>query len=341
MASGRITIADVAKAAGVSAGTVSRVLNRRDSEIKISEATQKAVIQAAERLGYQPNRFASALRTQQTGVIGAIVRDISDPFLSLMAREVQHAAHRRGVELLLGHAENEADTVQRQLGFMRNWFDGLLIIGDMPDNDALFTTLRASKTPFVAVACGTAANAPLVNIDEVVGTTRIMEYLYALGHRRVGFIGNTEHAATRERLSCFEQYVQQRQMVSRADYVQATEYTRKAAIASIQRLLTLPEPPTAILCTADLLALGALSGAMLMGWRVPETLSIISFDDIEEAVDVVPALTTLRQPVGAMAEEAVNLLLHLINHPNSDDANRQILVEPSLMIRRSCSPPIQ
>lgn len=341
MTSRPIKIADVAREAGVSAGTVSRVLNRRDADIKISAATQQVVIEAAERLGYQPNRFASALRTRQTGVIGAIVRDISDPFLSLMARELQRAAHARGVELLLGHAENEPRTVRRQLIFMRNWFDGLIILGDMPDDEAIFASLRESATPFVAVACGTQVGAPLVNIDEAQGTGQAMDYLYALGHRRIGFIGNTEHAATRERLDSFLQFVQERGLTWHEAYLQATPYTRKAAIASAQRLLSLPEPPTAIVCTADLLALGALSGAMQMGWRVPEAVSIISFDDIEEAVDVFPALTTLRQPVGEMAEQAIRLLLSLIENPLQDVSDNRILVQPSLMIRRSCSPAVQ
>lgn len=340
MTSRPVTIADVAREAGVSAGTVSRVLNRRDADIKISKATQALVMQAAERLGYQPNRFASALRTRQTGVIGAIVRDISDPFLSLMARELQHAARRRGVDLLLSHAENEPETVRRQLTFMRNWFDGLIILGDMPDDEAIFASLREMGTPFVAAACGTHVNAPLVNIDEAQGMTQIMEYLHALGHRRVGFIGNTEHAGTRERLATFQDFVQAHRLTWRDDYLQPTPYARKAAIASVQRLLSLPQPPSAIVCTADLLALGALSGAMQMGWRVPEAVSIISFDDIEEAVDVFPALTTLRQPVGEMAEQAIRLLLRRIEQPTQEISDSRILVQPNLMIRRSCSPAV-
>ncbi len=333
---GRITIADVAKAAGVSAGTVSRVLNGRDREIKISPATQKNVLEAVEQLGYQPNLFASALRTQQSGIVGTIVRDINDPFLSLLARELQHAARAQGIELLLAHAENEARNVRRQLAFMRNWFDGLLILGDMPDDSAIFDDLRASKTPFVAVACGTQAPAPLVNIDEVHGTKIALDYLMSIGHRRIGFIGNTDHNGTRERLGIFRQIAQVRD-----EYIQPTPYTRKGAIASTQRLLGLPEPPTAILCTADYLALGALSEAAHMGWRVPEALSILSFDDIEEAEDVFPALTTVRQPVGEMASAAIGLLLELIAGEGEDAAERRILVQPHLMIRRSCAPAVQ
>lgn len=330
---GRITIADVAQAAGVSAGTVSRVLSGRNRASKISPATQAVVLAAAERLGYQPNPFAAALRSRQTGVVGAIVRDINDPFLSLLARELQHAARAQGSELLLTHAENEPQTVRRQLTFMRQWFDGLLILGDMPGDDAIFADLRASRTPFVAVACGTQAPAPLVNIDERQGIALALAYLTALGHRRIGFIGNTAHNGTRERLAAFMEGVP-----ARSEYIQPTPYTRQGAIASTQRLLSLPEPPTAILCTADHLALGALSEAARQGWRVPEALSILSFDDIEEAADVFPALTTIRQPVGEMASAAVGLLRRLI--AGEEAAQERILVPPRLMIRRSCAPAV-
>lgn len=335
---GRVRIADVAREAGVSAGTVSRVLNPRDDNVKISEATRKLVLDAVARLGYQPNPFASALRTQQTGVIGAIVRDINDPFLGLMARQAQRAAHNCGVELLIGHAENDLQTVRRQLRFMRMWFDGLLIIGDMPGDQAVFDDLRADGTPFVAIACGSGAATPLVNIDEYCGIRLSLDYLYTLGHRRIAFIGTTEHAGTRERLNAFQQYVNDHGLHWKDDYLQPVPYTRRAAIAAMRTLLGLPVPPTAVVCTADLLALGAISGAQEMGWRVPEAVSVISFDDIEEAVDVFPALTTVRQPVGEMAEAAIRLLLRLIENPAAELRERRIIVEPKLMIRRSCAP---
>jgi DNA-binding LacI/PurR family transcriptional regulator len=108
---------------------------------------------AVKRLGYQTNPFASALRMQRTGVIGVIIRDINDPFLSLMARELQRIAHAQGVELLMGFAEYDSETVRRQVNFMRHWFDGLLIIGDMPGDQAEFDDLRESGTSYVAVAC--------------------------------------------------------------------------------------------------------------------------------------------------------------------------------------------
>lgn len=336
---GRITIADVAREAGVSPGTVSRVLNPRPHQnVKISEATRQEVTAAAKRLGYQTNPFASALRTQRTGVIGAIIRDINDPFLSLMARELQRIAHEQGVELLMGHAEYDLETVRRQLKFMRNWFDGLLIIGDMPGDQAVFDDLRESRTPYVAVACGTKAVTPFVNIDEEHGTRLGLEYLYALGHRRIGFIGNTNHAGIHERWTAFRCFVDEKSLTWVDGYLQSCPYTRSASISAVQRLLSLPKPPTAIFCTSDLQALGAMSGAWQIGWRVPEAVSIMGFDDIEEASDTFPALTTIRQPVGDMAHEAMSMLMSLIQDPSRAEDLSRVIVQPRLMVRRSCSP---
>jgi len=337
----RVTIADVAKAAGVSPGTVSRVLNNRTG-VKISEATQEQVRRAAKKLGYRPNLFASALRTQRTGVIGAIVRDINDPFLSLMARELQKVARAEGLELLLGHAEYDPETADRQLNVMRNWFDGLLIIGDMLGYQAAISNLDQEETPSVTLANGHArqGSKPLVSIDDAYGTQLGLDYLFSLGHRRIAFIGNTKYAGIRERWSAFQRYVEQKPLFWSEEYFQSCLNNRAAAIECVQHLLDLPQPPTAIFCMTDLLALGAISGAWHMGWRVPESISILGFDDIEEAETTFPALSTIRQPVRQMAAEALNLLTKLINKSSLESVELPIIIRPELVIRRSCSPPV-
>lgn len=339
----RITIADVAKAAGVSPGTVSRVLNNRTG-VKISPKTQEQVQRAAKKLGYKPNLFASALRTQRTGVIGAIVRDINDPFLSLVARELQKAAHAEGLELLLGHAEYDRETADRQLNVMRNWFDGLLIIGDMLEQQAAISNLDQNETPSVALANGSTPHQgakPLVSIDDAYGTHLGLEYLYSLGHRRIAFVGNTDFAGIRKRWETFQHFVHERSLFWADDYLGVSHNSRAAAIECTEHLLTLPTPPTAIFCMSDLLALGAMSSAWRMGWRVPETISILGFDDVEEAATTYPALSTIRQPVKDMASQALQLLIKLIDGSPLEHDQLPIVIKPVLMARRSCSPPLK
>jgi LacI family transcriptional regulator, repressor for deo operon, udp, cdd, tsx, nupC, and nupG len=337
----RVTITDVAEAAGVSPGTVSRVLNNRTG-VKISDETQEQVRRAVKKLGYHPNLFASALRTQRTGVIGAIVRDINDPFLSLMARELQKAAHTEGLELLLGHAEYDPEIASRQLNVMRNWFDGLLIIGDMLGYQAAISKLDQDDIPSVALANGQnqPGSKPLISIDDAHGTQLGVDYLFRLGHRRIAFMGNTNYAGIRQRWNAFKQCVEEKSLFWTEEYFQLCQNNRQAAVDSIGKLLNLSDPPTAVFCMTDLMAFGAISGAWQMGWRIPETISILGFDDIEEATTAYPALSTIRQPVKQMASQALDLLLKLIDGAPTESAQLPSIVQPELIIRRSCAPPV-
>jgi LacI family transcriptional regulator, repressor for deo operon, udp, cdd, tsx, nupC, and nupG len=333
-----VTLADIAEAARVSVGTVSRVLNRRDGSIKISQATQARVLEAAQRLGYQPNPFATALRTQRTGVLGVIIRDIGDPFLSLLARALQQAVHEQGFELLLGHADYDSHTAQRQMTLMLNhWFDGLFLLGNIPGDATLLAMVKQSRTPCVAIAAGSEKSVPLVALDEVGGTSLGLDYLYHLGHQRLAFVGDVEEAGVSERLDTFRQFVHKRGLEWHNEYEQRCSRISGDASKRIHRLLTLSSPPTAIFCASDVLAFRAMSVAWQLGFHLPDHLSIIGFDDIEQAAESVPSLTTIRQPVSLMAQQAVSMLRELIDGPPDDVREYRRIVQPELVIRASCS----
>ena len=334
-----ITIADVAREAGVSPGTVSRVLNQRGGDIKISEATRQLVMRTVERLGYRPNLFAAALRTQRTGVIGAIVRDINDPFLGLFARELQQAARDKGFEILLGYAQDDVAVAERQLAVMANWFDGVLLIGDMPGDHEIIPRLNESGTPFVSVARGIEEDIACVNIDDASGIQLAAEYLYRLGHRRIAFVGTLERVGIHQRMVAFQRFVAERNLPSPEGYIRSCANGRAHGSQAIQDLLLLPEPPTAVICATDLLAVGAIAGAWHAGWRVPGSLSIVGFDDIEESSGTYPDLTTVRQPVRDMALAAISLLTSLISRVGVSQDDLHVLIRPTLTIRRSCAPP--
>lgn len=335
----RVTINDVAKAAEVSAGTVSRVLNQRSGYSKISEETQKLVLEAAHRLGYQRNLVASALRTQRTGVVGAVVRDINDPFLLLLTQELQIEAQKHGIELFLSFAEYDPDKARRQLNVMSNWFDGLLLVGDMVNRSAAISCVNTQEMLFSSWEDCVKNSKPLVRINDAQGVMLGMDYLYTLGHRRIAFIGDTEFTGIRERLATFLRYVEQKSLFWIDSYLQPCRFSRKDAYQATQKILNLPTPPTAIFCMSDNIALGSQNGARQLGWRVPEAISIIGFDDIG-ASTAYPALTSIRQPVNDMAKEAFRLLMSCINNEPFDDIQLPVMIEPMLLIRNSCSPPI-
>jgi LacI family transcriptional regulator, repressor for deo operon, udp, cdd, tsx, nupC, and nupG len=334
-----VTLADIAEAAHVSVGTVSRVLNGRQGSIKISQATTSRVMEAAQRLGYQPNPFATALRTQRTGVLGAILRDLGDPFLSGLARALGQAAHEQEFELLLGHADYDARTAQRQLTLMLNhWFDGLLLLGNLPGDATLLAMVQQSRTPCVAVASGSETSVPLVALDEERGASLGLEYLFHLGHRRLAFVGTVEHAGVSERLTTFRQFVHDRGLQWHDGYEQCCTRTLGDATGRLRQLLSQPVPPTAIFCASDVLALRAMSLAWQLGFHLPDQLSIIGFDDIEQAAESVPALTTIRQPVPVMAQEAVSMLRERIDGSPNDAQQYRRIVQPELIVRASCAP---
>jgi LacI family repressor for deo operon, udp, cdd, tsx, nupC, and nupG len=335
-----VTLADIAAAAHVSVGTVSRVLKQREGSIKISPATRDRVLETAQRLGYQPNPFASALRTQRSGVLGTIIRDIGDPFLSLLVRALQQAVHKQGFELLLGHADYDSQTAQRQLTFMLNhWFDGLFLLGNIPDDATLLTALKQGRTPCVALAAGSEAPVPLVALDEARGTSLALDYLYDLGHRRIAFVGFVEHAGVRERLIAFREFVRHRGLEWHDGYEQQCTRAPGDAAGRIRRLLELTTPPTALFCASDLLALRAMSIAWQLGFHLPDQLSIIGFDDIEQAAESVPSLTTIRQPVALMAQQAMSMLGNLVTGSPIYPRDERRVVQPELIIRASCSSP--
>lgn len=331
-----VTLADIAEAAQVSVGTVSRVLNRREGSIKISPATQERVLEIARRLGYEPNPFAAALKTQRTNVIGVIIRDIGDPFLSLLVRVLQTAANQAGFELLIGHSARDFATAQRQLNIMlTRWFDGLFLLGNVPGDEALLQALEQRHTPFVAVACGGRVAAPLVTVNDERGTELALHYLYERGHRRIAFLGDIVHAGVNDRLAFFQRFMQERSLW-REEYIYTQASTRGAAAAHVHHLFDLANPPTALFCASDVLAQGVFSGIWQRGRLVPEDLSVIGFDDIEESAELFPPLTTIKQPVEKIAQQALTLLQSLIKDPDGAARQSHLIVEPELVVRHSC-----
>lgn len=335
----RITIEDVANEAGVSKSTASRVMNGVEREIRVSAATSEQVRDAASRLGYRPNLFAAALRTQKTGVIGVIVRDINDPFLNQVAQALQRSAHAHGVELLLGHAAYDRATAARQQSVMRDWFDGLLMVGDMLDQRAVISKLGQDMKDQSATSDSEAQNMPLLCIDDELGVLLGVNYLLGLGHKRIALLGNTTFAGMGLRVKAFEE-LSRKAARDPSDFIVKTCVNQRIAAAeAVKELLSLDKPPTAVFCMSDLLAMGALNGCWQAGWRVPDDISILGFDDVDEAATEAPPLTTIRQPMDEMADKAFKRLIDLINRKQSDTNPPPIMIKPELVIRSSCAAP--
>lgn len=336
----RVTIADVAREAGVSTTTVSRVLNQRIGNIRISSETKKRIFDAAQRLGYEPNPFASALRTQRTGMIGAVVRDIGDPFLSRLARELQVAANQEGIELFLAHANHDIAIAGRQINRMlKYYFDGLLLLGDIPGDTGLIEHLHRSSKPYISIARGFDDEAPVINVDEEVGTRLALNHLTSLGHLKIAFLGGAGNVGIQERLTIFKAFVKQMALPWDKRYLGLCANLFGEAVEKAQALIRQPDPPTAIFCATDRIALGAMKAAFAEGFVVPRDLSIIGFDNIDAASEVTPALTTIDQPADFMATQAITILRNLIDGEVTSHSPAVIVAKPTLIIRESCALP--
>ena len=345
-----VGIRDIAEEAGVSIGTVSKILNNKTDGVRIGIETRRRVIEIAGRLGYQANPFASALRSRRTGIIGAVNLNPGGAFMGRLGMQVQLAAQQRGIELFIGTMKTGPDSVEAQLTILQGQlFDGILLLGDMPNYRDVARNLKNLDKPLVSVAAGTSVDGPMVHTDEVLGVQMILDYLTELGHKKIAFMGSLAWPLVRERLRIFRDTMAAKGLSVPMEYISgldnypyqpgdidAVERLHRIAVGHAKATLQLPDRPTAIVGATDGFALGALKGAAQLGLRVPYDVSVTGFDGNEEAFINQPELTTIRRPIEKVADEAIDLLLALIDSPDDPTLQKRILVEPELIVRDSC-----
>ena len=312
-------IYEVARRAGVSTATVSRVLSQPSV---VSPDTRRKVLQAVESLDYAPNSAAKNLRTLRTGKLLVTVPDISNPFFSLILQGIEDAAQREGYAVLLGDTQHDEQREERYaLMLKRKEADGLIVLGHrLPGEAAALVRAMAPRCAPVVNGCefSPKLGIPSVHIDNAKAAAEAMDHLYRLGHRRIGIItGPLVSPLSRDRL---------RGATARAKQQRA------------ERLLGRRERPTAIFCFNDEMAMGAIETARRRGLRVPLDVSVVGFDDIRFARCIDPPLTTIAQPMRAIGEGTVRLLLQILN---GDDgvAPESVTLPHTLTVRSSTAPP--
>jgi DNA-binding LacI/PurR family transcriptional regulator len=305
------TMQDIAVATGVSRSTVSRILSNAPLQVPVSEETRGRVLAAARELGYRPNPLARALRGAPTMLLGAIVRDITDPFFAGAIEAISSAARARGYNIVLGLAHARVTEAQELAAVLEaRQVDGILVLGDMGDQPRLLADLAESDVPVVAMWQGTTLDLiPGVQVDNGLGIRTAMEHLVGLGHRRIAFIGGRLLGDIQERQAAYIEAASAILGEISLGYVQHVANTPEGGEAALGTLLRVAPRPTAIVVSTDTLAIGVLRAALLRGIRVPEELSVIGFDDIAMASVTVPSLTTIRMPIAPMAAEAIDLLV--------------------------------
>lgn len=328
------TIRDVASHAGVSVATVSRVIN--DSPHKVHAATRRRVLRSVVRLAYRPNAVARGLRRGTTHSIALIVPDITNPFYPAIARGVEDAARRHGFAVVLGNTDGDPKRERAYLDILRTrWVDGVLFAGVGGDVDEL-RTLMAQGVPAVVIARDVdGGHIDTVLADGFAGMRLATVHLLRLGHRRIAFVGGPRALpVARERLLGYRRALREYGVGARPSLVVSGDFRVDGGRAAIRRLLARREGFTAVVAANDLMAIGAMEALRSAGRQIPQDVAVVGFDDIPFAAYVDPPLTTVVQPTYRLGALAVERLLSLMRGDHGGP--RRIVLQPQLVIRRSC-----
>jgi len=337
------TIKDIAKQTGVSHSTVSRALR---GDPLISDETAERIRKAAQEMAYFPSAAARSLKTNRSHVLGVIVTSIDDPFFSEIVFGIEEYAQQTGYRLFIGAAHHDPVREQKIVqAMMEHRTDGLIICSSSFSTEQ-GKQLLENGFPIVLVNHQGAENFNYsIFHDDVDGSRQITRHLLELGHKRIAYLGNSNSGRTTlDRLNGYRIELDAVGIIVPDEYVLTVpgsdpELGQKA----LTRLLALDQPPTAVVCYNDMLAIGVLKGCRDAGIRVPDDLSVTGFDNITFSAFACPPLTTIDQPKQSIGSEAARLLMDLVESGYRGEAfePQEIVLKGRLLIRESTSTPRQ
>ena len=333
MEKAHITIADVAELAQVSKMSVSRVLNGQGG---VSEKTRQRILDAVQQLGYVPTLNPRS-RPSWSKLIALLVPDFTTTYISEIVRGVSGAAERLNYGLMLytQGSHNHTQRTSYYLSLLNNTLvDGVLMVVPL-DYEVIVNDLKAHDLRYVIIDHHSdTENEPSVTATNRRGTLEAMRHLFALGHKRIGFItGRMDIACSLDRLQGYRDGLAEVGLPFVPELVREGDFSQPVGFRETQALLKLPEVPTAIVVSNDVMAFGAMDAVKAAGLTIGSDISIIGFDDIAMASQSYPPLTTVRQPMDAMGETALELLVTLLEGRTAFSMRRELPTE--LIIRES------
>lgn len=326
----RATIHDVAAAAGVSVGTVSKAVNGRYG---ISPETSARVFAAVEELGYASSLVASSMRARRTGVIGVLVADF-EPFSAEVLKGVARGLADTTYDVLAYGGSHQRGTGWERRSVAR--LSGTLVDGVIMVTPTVVNV--AAEVPIVAVDPHAGfGDLPTVESDSYRGAQQAVQYLLSLGHRRIGFIaGRPDLRSAAARDAGYRASLAEAGIAFDPALVGVGRYEEDVARDAAREMLTLPDRPTAVFAANDLSALSIVAVARELGIEVPRQLSIIGFDDVPEAARADPPLSTVRQPMQRIGEAAARLVLSLMSGQALTSTHLQL---PTRLVPRATTAP--
>lgn len=326
-----VTIKDVAKAAGVSVATVSRVLN---NSATVSAAATEQVNNAIKELGYSPNFLGRNLRKCETNVILAIIPSTEHTFYSGIISGMQTAASENGYDILLSASNSMYSIEMRMLNMLFNrTVDAAVLLGTQLDKDKLN---ELNSKHYIALCCERVEGADVltVTVDDEGGAHAAVSKIIEYGHKKIAMLstnGTALSAADREK--GYLRALAENNIPYREEYIYRGTYDYDNGEKALDYFMELPDPPTAIFCMSDLLAAGVVKRALSRGYRVGEDISVCGFDNIQLSSIYTPGITTVEQPCYEIGRTVINELIYNITHAKKH--SRHIKLNYKLIARDS------
>lgn len=330
-----VTLRDVGKKAGVSAMTVSRVINGREG---VDAETQRKVEDAIEALDYIPNRIARGLISQKTATLGLIVPDVVNPFFSPVARGAEQTARRAGYRVLLCNSEGDLRLEREYIDdLVSHRIEGLLLA---PANDetrhSVFPLLRRGFPLVLIDRALPSLDCDLIVSDNAAGAQRLTEHLLSVGHRDIAHITDVDDTSTgRERLRGYKDALAAAGRPYREELVFRTTVDQLGGYRAAQQVLSMQPLPTAIFTVNNMTTVGAMQALRERGLRVPYDMGLVCFDDVEHLAVLSPFLTVIDQAAETFGSLGAQLLLERISG-KAGARSRRIVLQTDLIVRDSC-----
>lgn len=332
----KLTIYDIAKLAGVSTATVSKVLNQTG---RISEITRKRILQISKEHNYHPSVVASALTGKKTFTIGLLIPDLANPFFAEVARNVEDRAHELGFNLVICNTDNDSNKEIKYIHLLRQKSVDGIIVATGVRNDEILNELIGQNIPIAVIAREMSVlTASTVLVDDFAGGYSAASHLIQLGHRRIAIVAeNLSVMSSSERVRGYRHALEEAGLSFDEKLVMVSDFTVQGGKKAAKRLLGSAQPPTAIFACNDLLAIGAMQAAKERNLAIPQQLSIVGFDNTILASITDPPLTTVAQPIKIMGHKVVDLITQEMNSDKTEI--QRVVLLPQLIVRSSTSKP--